>query len=94
MDWLRQVVLCLLLGGVNYGEIQRVTFAEMREGNRVIGTMFKNCSCSLKSGRIQFMTEKTRLSQKTIVIFLSMQGMAIGIFVLCRVGGPVLWTEE
>lgn len=26
--------------------IQRVTYAEMREGNRVIGTMFKNCSCS------------------------------------------------
>lgn len=40
------------------------------------------------------MMEKTRLSQKTTVTFLRMQGMAIGIFVLCRVGGPGLWAQE
>lgn len=40
------------------------------------------------------MTEKTRLSQKTTVTLLRMQGMTIGIFVLCRIGGPGLWTED
>lgn len=40
------------------------------------------------------MTEKTRLDQKTILVFLCMQGMAAAVSVLCRVGGLDLWTEE